>query len=195
MKILLVSDIESKVLWDYFEPNKFKDIDLMISCGDLKPEYLSFLVTMIKAPLYYVYGNHDDIYLNKPPEGCFCLDGKVVKYKGIRILGLGGSIRYKDGIFQYTKGEMNRRVLKLRPRLYITKGFDILVTHAAARGLGDGDDYCHQGFNSFRKLIDKFSPKYHFHGHQHLNYGTQDRSFKYNSTTIVNGYGYYILEY
>ncbi len=195
MKILLVSDAESKFIWDYFQPDKFKDIDLMISCGDMKPQYLSFLVTMIKAPLYYVHGNHDDIYLKKPPEGCYCIDGKVVKYKGIKILGLGGSIRYKNGIFQYTEREMNMRILKLKPYLYLTGGFDILVTHSPARGLGDGDDYSHQGFKGFNRLIEKFSPKYHFHGHQHLTYGRQKRVLKYNETTIINGYEYYILDY
>lgn len=195
MKILLVSDAESKFIWDYFQPDKFKDIDLIISCGDMKPQYLSFLVTMINVPLYYVHGNHDDIYLEKPPEGCYCIDDKVAKYKGVKILGLGGSIRYSNGVFQYTEKEMNRRILRLKPYLYFTRGFDILVTHAPARGLGDGDDYCHQGFKSFNKLIDRFSPKYHFHGHQHLNYKVQERVLKYNNTTIVNGYGYYILEY
>ncbi|WP_432666916.1 metallophosphoesterase [Wukongibacter baidiensis] len=195
MKILLVSDAESKFIWDYFQPDKFEDIDLIISCGDMKPQYLSFLVTMIRAPLYYVHGNHDDIYLERPPEGCDCIDGKIVKYKGIRILGLGGSIRYSDGIFQHTERKMNLRILKLRPQIYFNKGFDILVSHAPALGLGDGDDYCHQGFNSFRKLLEKFSPKYHFHGHQHLSYGRQERVIKHNGTTIINGYGYYILEY
>lgn len=195
MKILLISDIESKLLWDYFKPSKYSNIDLIISCGDLKPEYLSFLVTMIKAPLYYVPGNHDDRYLQKPPEGCFCLDDKIINHKGIRILGLGGSIRYNNGIFQYTQRQMNWRIMRLRPRLFFTRGFDILVTHSAARGLGDGDDYCHQGFDSFNKLIDQFSPKYHFHGHQHLNYGNQSRRLTYKDTTIINGYDYHILDY
>ena len=60
MNVLVVSDLESKSLWDYFQPEKAEDIDLILSCGDLDPEYLSFLVTMINCPLYYVHGNHDE---------------------------------------------------------------------------------------------------------------------------------------
>ena len=45
MKILVLADEESKYLWDYFEKSKLEGIDLIISCGDLKPQYLSFLAT------------------------------------------------------------------------------------------------------------------------------------------------------
>ena len=51
MKILLVADEESRYYWDYYQRGRLDDIDLIISCGDLKSEYLTFLVTMGKAPL------------------------------------------------------------------------------------------------------------------------------------------------
>ncbi len=70
MKILAVSDEESPVLWDYYTPGCLKEYDLILSCGDLKSEYLTFLVTMSRAPLLYVHGNHDEGYLSRPPEGC-----------------------------------------------------------------------------------------------------------------------------
>ena len=73
MRILLVADEESRYYWDHFQRGRLDDIDLIISCGDLKPEYLTFLVTMGKAPLLYVHGNHDTNYISRPPEGCFCL--------------------------------------------------------------------------------------------------------------------------
>lgn len=195
MKILLVSDDESSFIWDYFNPDVFKDIDLILSCGDLKAEYLSFLVTMIKAPLYYVPGNHDTRYLEHPPEGCISIDGKFVKYKGIRIVGLGGSYAYNKKPYQYTEAQMKRRVFKLLPRIWRNKGFDILVSHAPALHLGDGEDLCHRGFESFVKLIETYKPKYFIHGHQHMNYGKQSRIIKHQDTTIINAFGYYILEY
>ena len=46
MKILFIADEESKIYWDFFKKEQFEGIDLIISCGDLKPEYLSFLATM-----------------------------------------------------------------------------------------------------------------------------------------------------
>ncbi len=92
MKILAVSDVESKYLWEYFDKSKLKDVDLIISCGDLDPYYLSFLVTMTTAPVLYVHGNHDGRYQSIPPEGCTCIDGRIYDYQGIRILGLGCAI-------------------------------------------------------------------------------------------------------
>lgn len=50
MKILAVADIESKSLWDYYTPDKLSGVELMISCGDLSPKYLEFLVTMGNCP-------------------------------------------------------------------------------------------------------------------------------------------------
>lgn len=193
MKILLISDIESKYLWDYFDPKNFKDVDLIISCGDLKAEYMSFLVTVMKVPLMYISGNHDDDFIRKPPEGCDCIDDQFIKYKGIRILGFGGSKRYKDGIFQYTERQMEKRIHKMRTKLFINKGFDILVTHAGGFEIGDDNDKCHEGFESFNKLLDKYAPKYFFHGHTHLNYNNQPRIITYKETTVINAYGYYVL--
>jgi Predicted phosphoesterases, related to the Icc protein len=195
MKILLVADKEEPYIWDYFDRERFSDIELILSCGDLKAEYLSFLVTMINAPLLYVHGNHNVDYIKNPPEGCLSVEDNIVNYKGIRILGLGGSYFYGREEFQYTEEQMEKRIRKLKKKLWWNKGFDILLTHAPAYGLGDGNDMCHRGFKSFVALMDKFSPKYLIHGHQHLNYKKQPRIIHYNSTEIINAYGYYILDY
>jgi len=196
LKIMVVADIESKYIWDYFQPDKFQDIDLIISAGDVKAEYLSFLVTMIKAPLFYVPGNHNDKYQTNPPEGCENIDGKLITYKGIRIMGLGGSKRYNFGINQYTEREMDKRIKKMSFKLWWNKGVDILVTHSPALGIGDGEDLPHKGFKCFFKILDKYEPKYFIHGHQHLCYGYQPmRVRKYKDTSVINAYEYYIFEY
>ena len=106
MKLLLISDEESSYLWDYYRPGRLDGIDIILSAGDLKPEYLEFLVTMGRAPLLYIHGNHDGIYDEKPPEGCICIDDDVYVYEGIRIAGLGGSMRYNRSKYQYTENEM-----------------------------------------------------------------------------------------
>ena len=36
MQILLLADSESNYIWDHFDHERFKDIDLVISCGDIK---------------------------------------------------------------------------------------------------------------------------------------------------------------
>ena len=51
MKILAIADEESKLLWDFFDKSYFEGIDLIISCGDLDPRYLSFLVTLVGVPV------------------------------------------------------------------------------------------------------------------------------------------------
>ena len=94
MRILAVSDEECPALWDYYVPGKLKEYDLIISCGDLKASYLSFLVTMGNKPLLYVHGNHDGRYAQSPPEGCDCIEDRIVTYNGVRILGLGGCLWY-----------------------------------------------------------------------------------------------------
>ncbi len=194
MKILLVSDKEEPYIWDYFDRERFKDVDLVLSCGDLKAEYLSFLVTMIHVPLFYVPGNHNKRFITHPPEGCVSADDTIITHKGIRILGLGGSMNYSNQPFQYTEKEMEKRIRKLKRCIHKNDGFDILLTHAPALGLGDGEDLAHRGFQSFVNLLDKHSPRYFFHGHQHMNYGFLPRTMQYKDTTIVNAYGYHIID-
>lgn len=41
MKILVLADMESPYLWDFFEKSRLEGIDLILSCGDLSPHYLS----------------------------------------------------------------------------------------------------------------------------------------------------------
>ena len=97
MRILAIADEESPYLWDYFEKSKLEGIDLIISCGDLAPEYLSFLATFTSAPVLYVHGNHDTKYDEHPPSGCISIEDQIYVYQGVRILGLGGSMRYRPG--------------------------------------------------------------------------------------------------
>lgn len=195
MKILLIADEEDKYLWDFYKPGRLAGIDLILSAGDLKAEYLSFLVTMANRPLLYVYGNHDGSYERRPPEGCQCIDGRIVTVNGLRILGLGGSVMYSGGPHQYTEQQMQRRINKLRPRLMMSKGVDIVLTHAPVYGYGDENNISHRGFEAFLPLMDRYRPKYLVHGHIHQRYraGGQ-RVLNYGATTIINASGKYILE-
>lgn len=187
MRILAVSDEECPALWDYYVPGKLKEYDLILSCGDLKASYLSFLVTMGNRPVLYVHGNHDGSYAQDPPEGCDCIDGRVVTYNGVRILGLGGCLWYHEGAHQYTERQMRRRIRKLRFQLWKTKGVDIVVTHAPPKGVGDLDDAAHRGFESLLELLDKYNPQYLIHGHVHLRYGLdQPREHTYKNTKVIN---------
>ena len=148
-------------------------------------------------PILYVHGNHDAIYETTPPDGCICIDDDLYVYNGIRILGLGGSQCYNFGAYQYSEKEMRSRIFKLRRKLRKYGGFDILVTHAPALELNDGEDLPHKGFQAFRDLLDKYKPKYFLHGHVHLTYNwQQQRICTYNdTTTVINAYERYLFEY
>lgn len=194
MKILVVSDIESNYIWDFFDKTNFKDIECVISCGDLKSNYLSFLVTMLAVPVFYVHGNHDKQYLSKPPEGCDCIEDKVINFRGVRIAGLGGSIEYRGGPFQYTEDKMHKRVKKL---IRSAKApIDIFVSHSPTFELGDNpSSQCHVGFQCFYSIYETLQPKYHLYGHNHFTYSSHaKRLITYQDIQVINGYNYYILE-
>ena len=87
------------------------------------------------------------------------------------------------------------RIWKLRRQLKKHGGVDIVLTHASARGYGDADDFAHRGFEAFLSLLDRWQPAYLIHGHVHKRYGSHiPRAVSYGSTTVLNPFGYHILE-
>ena len=196
MKILAISDVESPYLWDYYQPGRLSGIDLIISCGDLHPQYLQFLETFSNVPLLYVHGNHDEKYKEIPPDGCFSIEDDIYVHEGVRILGLGGCMRYRLGAHQYTEKEMQKRIRKLWFKLRRYGGFDVLVTHAPIAGFHDGDDLCHRGFSAFGELLDKYKPQYYLHGHVHMNYGMKTpRLSMRGETLVINAYRTFTFDY
>ena len=195
MKILCIADEELKAFWDHYVPGRLREYDLILSSGDLKAAYLSFIVTMARAPVMYVHGNHDTGYAVTEPEGCDSIDGQMVEYRGLRILGLGGCLWYRPGAHQYSEKEMRKRIWKLRWQIAKYGGVDIIVTHAPPRGVGDGEDRAHQGFESFLELMDTYRPRYLLHGHVHLSYGRdRTREREYHDTKVINVCEKYVLE-
>ncbi len=198
MKILVLADTADKALWDYLDRRLLEGVELVLSCGDLPAEYLSFLTCFTHAPIYYVHGNHDTGYDTKPPEGCECVDDDIVVFNGVRILGLGGSMRYRPNQpYMFNEKEMARRVRKLRRKLRKHKGFDILLAHAPALGVGDMEDLPHRGFQVFLDLMDRYKPRYLVHGHVHQEYSALGfaRERKYGDTTVINAYKRYYIDY
>jgi len=168
---------------------------LILSAGDLRPEYLSFLVSMLNKRCYYVRGNHDIIYNEEPPLGCVDIDGKVVNHMGIRILGLEGSMWYGGRGVEYTERQMRWKVWMAQFQVWRKGGVDIVLTHAPPKGIHDGKDLCHTGFSSFRKLIEKYRPRYFIHGHVHKSYGySEEKVTQIQGTKVVNVQGKHILE-
>jgi len=195
IKILTVSDVVESSLYPDFDGDRVKGIELILACGDLPPEYLSFLVHAVRAPLYYVLGNHDIRYDTKRPEGCIDLHGRLIDFRGLNILGLEGSMWYNGGPHQYTENEMRRVIRRLRSSLWWRGGIDLVIAHAPPRGIHDEEDVCHQGFESFRWLISKYKPRYFIHGHIHKSFNDPTERISFvDATQVINTYGHYILE-
>ncbi len=199
MKLLLIADIEKAAYWQT-EPGALEDVDLILSAGDLKAEYLNRLAraglaSARRAYLLYVYGNHDLRYASELSKDCFCVDGDLLTVKGLRILGLGGSFRYSGGPHQYSEEEMQRRIEGLSRKIEHSRGADVILAHAPPRGLGDRDDPVHRGFACFLPLIEAVRPRYLIHGHVHLHEGDDSgRSRRCGDTTILNACGSCLLE-
>lgn len=194
MHILSIADRRHRALYDYFDPERWKNIDLIISCGDVDPQYLSFLVTMIPKPLLYVPGNHDTEYRSNPPIGCDSIDDRIVEVGGLVVAGLGGSQWYNGKDLQFTEIQMARRVKKIIRKAKRFGKIDVVVTHAPPRGVHDLEDMCHRGFSAFRTLMKELKPKVLVHGHNHQIYKKEDREIVINGVKVINAYEYYCFD-
>ncbi|TAK23305.1 MAG: metallophosphoesterase [Chloroflexota bacterium] len=196
VRILAVADAEERALGEHFNPDRWGRIDLVISCGDLDPNYLDYLVTRFNTPLFYVRGNHDASYVDQPPGGCENLDGHVRRFSGLRIAGLEGSRWYGGSGVEYTDSSMRWRTRLLDLRIRMARGIDILVTHAPP-AMPDGSeatDRLHRGFHCFSDLIQRHQPQLALHGHTHLGYGSGVRQRTLNSTRVIDCYRHTIVE-
>ena len=195
MRALCVSDRAMPELYDRFDRNLVQGVECIFACGDLPPEYLSFLRDRVDAPLYYVLGNHDHRFRDTEPVGCTYVHGRLVRVGEYRLLGLSGSRWYNGGPFQHHEARMRAMLRRLWLRLRLAGGVDIVLTHAPPRHIGDCEDRCHKGFVCYRRLIEKYAPAWFIHGHIHADFTTiGERITLYRTTRVVNCYGYVLLE-
>jgi Icc-related predicted phosphoesterase len=205
LKILAVSDAVVDQLYSPEVSEQFRDIEMVLGCGDLPYEYLEYLVTILNVPLIYVPGNHDPFYDPNNPatraEGCDLLDRRVAQVKGLNLAGLGGSIRYRPvPRNQYTQAEMYLRLISLLPSL-LGQGIrahsvlDIMIAHSPPYGVNDDSDPAHVGFLAFRDFIRVFKPRYFLHGHTPV-YKSNflPAVTKIGATTVINVNPYKVLE-
>lgn len=198
MKILALSDQPEDRVYSLAANGHFKDVDLILGCGDLPFAYLEYLLTILNKPLMYVPGNHD-FYAHA--QGGINLDMRADSHRGVLIAGLGGSIRYRpDGVNQYSQVEMYLRAAKLLPALFVNKlkygrALDILITHSPPFGIHDDDTQAHQGLRALNWMLKIAQPRYHFHGHTHFYKANLEKSETvFGKTTVMNIYPYKTIE-
>jgi len=218
MKILCISDQIDPLIYTNTIRQRFADVDLVLSAGDLPMDYLEFIVSSLNKPLLFVFGNHhleeynkykgiqdpagnpyDDTDFSWSGSGAVHVGSKIKYESGLIIAGLGGSMRYNRGPNQYTDFEMFLEAIKLVPRLVWNRIFfgrfvDILLTHAPPKGIHDKSDKCHGGFKAFLWFMKVFRPRYLVHGHIHLYDLSDVRCTQWRNTTVINAYGHYVID-
>jgi len=205
VKILFVSDA---VVEHLYGPGitKYRNVEMIVGCGDLPYYYLEFIQSMLNVPLCYVHGNHDpereylpDGTAVQGPGGGVNLHARAHYENGLLLAGLEGSIRYgKNNKFQYSQRDMWLNVAYLVPHLLVNKlrygrYVDLLITHSPAHGIHNGDDYIHQGFKAFLWVMKTFKPKFLLHGHQHVYNSREITKTQFEKTTVINIYPYKVL--
>lgn len=199
MKLLCVSDTVMQPLENAANlRRRYHDVEAIVSCGDMPAAYLDFISTILGKPMLYVRGNHDEMYDDTPPGGTD-LHNQIVDFGGLTMVGIEGSIKYNRGVIQFTQLEMHTLVIKLAVRLKYHqmvkgRGIDLLVTHSPAKGIHEGDDYPHQGFEAFLRLIQWFRPRYMIHGHVHTWDRRKTVHTEYHGTQILNINPYIVLD-
>ncbi|GAB4526431.1 MAG: metallophosphoesterase [Anaerolineae bacterium] len=169
---------------------RYSDVDVVVSCGDMPPTYLEFIISVLNVPLFYVRGNHDEAYTEHPPGG-EDLHGKIKSYMGLTFAGLEGSMQYNNGSIQYTEAQMMGMVMQMGPKIGLSRvrrghGIDVLITHSPPRGIHDAEDLPHTGFKALLRFMEWYRPRYMLHGHVHTYDRRKETRTQYQDTCIMN---------
>ena len=210
MRILTVSDKVEPVLYGPYIRERVGQIDLILACGDLPYYYLEYIVSLLDRPLYYVHGNHDKAILRPsdlnplsgPPSLGWAvnLHRDTARFQGLLLAGLEGCRVYNPGApYQYSEAQVKAQIRRLGLRLLANRlrygrYLDILITHAPPRGIGDGEDLPHRGFESYLSFLRRFQPRLMIHGHQHIYNRNESTETDLGGTRIINTFGYRVLE-
>jgi Icc-related predicted phosphoesterase len=205
MKVLSLSDKAVPFIYSPLVRSRCKDAHLILGCGDLSYEYLEYIFNALDAPLFFVRGNHDQRveYTSGGertyPHGGIDLHRRTFSSDGLLLAGIEGSLRYREGDFQYSQFEMWLNVISLVPaflrnRLSCGRFLDIFIAHAPPTGIHSCDDLPHRGIDAFFWLIETFHPRYFFHGHVHLYRPDTPWLTVHGKTSVINTYGYRELD-
>ena len=217
MKVLCISDQIDPLVYSPYIKERFADVDLILSAGDLPLDYLDYIISTLNKPLLFVFGNHHTDQLKHYRKlwntpfiedfrntyfgcGAVHVGTKVKIEEKFIVAGLGGSMRYNNGSNQYTESQMFFEIFKLIPsllwnRLIHGRFVDILLTHAPPKGIHDKNDKCHSGFKAFLWFMKAFKPKYLVHGHIHLYDLCDIRCTRWKDTMVVNAYSHYVINF
>jgi Icc-related predicted phosphoesterase len=207
MRILAVADAVSPVIYSERFPDNLPPFDLVVSAGDMPGHVLEYMATKLRVRPVYVLGNHGNGYVRDPatdriglPGGCLNVHRRVVDVGGLLIAGIEGSARYRPGPLQYSEFEMELHSAALAPRLawnrlFRGRALDVLLTHAPPSGPHEGSDFPHRGVPAFNRLVRRWRPRLHIHGHVHLSGANAPREYlTKEGVRVVNAFEFTIIE-
>jgi|1186.fasta_scaffold451979_1 hypothetical protein len=196
IRILAISDDPDHTLDDQRNREPLGQVDVVVGCGDLSPDWLAFVADAFLAPLLFVRGNHDDRGPWPDPPGVPApadgIDRRSIP--GLPILALSWPRFTRDGA-RHDEQSAWRQVARLgvnalrspRPPL-------LVVSHVPPRDAGDTPtDPYHRGYAAYRFLADRVRPPLWLHGHTNLAAQASwlDRC---GPTTLVNATGSVLVE-
>jgi Icc-related predicted phosphoesterase len=171
IRFLVASDEPEPALRHARNRDEMGQLDGIIGCGDLEPDWLLFLADAFNTPLVYVRGNHDrGGGWNKRPllVPGWLEAGRVERLAGIPIVGLEWpGVDVPDN--RRRPWLAWRQTIATTWRLLWTRLWRrpvIVISHVPPAGVGDcPTDAYHVGFPAYRWLLDTLAPPLWLHGH------------------------------
>lgn len=160
IKILAIADLHD---WNKSELELINDFEYDCCCllGDIPEAALNIIKQLVRKPLYGVLGNHDD--LNALLRcGITDLNGKSATVNGIKLAGLGGSHRYKNGDYPMLTQRESIKAAAACPAA------DILISHDTAYHIMKRHDDAHCGLKGISQYISRSKTGLNICGHYHI---------------------------
>ncbi|MFP4403156.1 MAG: metallophosphoesterase family protein, partial [Nanoarchaeota archaeon] len=222
VRILAVSD-EETLYKKSFTNKKFKNIDILVSCGDLSPSYLEYIVhKTMPTHRIMIHGNHDNIYFPHNYEhkskgysdifkGMHVLNNDFYKIdkkeynldENLVIAGFYGANAHGSEPFFLDEKKLNFFAKKMKFKdFFLNYNLPkIILSHCApnVNNLFKNIDSFHKPSNALGEIYNNFPPNLWFYGHIHPRYTKQKLDFKINTnnknTYILNTVPYKIIDY
>ncbi len=162
IKLIIITDthntLDEKLLIETV--NEHSDFDLCILLGDHSDNDIKKVLNSIsKDKIYALLGNHDVNYIEN--YNLNNLNGNIIDIRGVRLLGIQGSFKYKPVDFPSFTQEDSIKFLANK------ESVDILISHDGPFDDNMINNPAHQGLFGITYYLFKNKVKYNIHGHLH----------------------------
>jgi Icc-related predicted phosphoesterase len=200
IRVLAVSDMKDPALEHSANREALGRLDGILGCGDLDPDWLTFLADAFNAPLVYVRGNHDrgGEWEERPLRAPAWLEpGRIDRLAGIAVVGLGwpGILEPGNRRRPWLAWRQAFAIVRRDLRNRLTRGREpvLVISHVPPAGVGDASDLYHNGFKAYRWLLDFLRPPVWIHGHT-TTASVSSLLERSGTTAVANATGAVLLE-